>query len=211
MYFKFLLKITFALFLLMPMSALVKAESTEKAAIDSGSIKQQFDYVINKSTLYNEYRAVKAIWLNKLKSHSLDTLQLVKGELKKYQELAASQTKTIDSLTAGLNTTIEKLDKATREKNSLRIFGIKIAKYQYNSIVTIIILGLLSMLIFGFLAYKRKNAVGNQNFHDLANVKEEFEMFRKRALEREQKMARRHLDEILKYKEQSHSVKKPGA
>jgi hypothetical protein len=189
------------LFLLVCMST--KVAATEKELIDSGSLRQQFDFVINKSTPYNEYRAVRSVWLGKLKTHALDTIQHVKTQLLNYQKLSAFQAKQIDSLTNSLSLTGENLDKATLEKNSLRIFGIKIAKYKYNSIVTFIILGLLAVVIFGFIAYKRRNAIANQSVHDLANLKEEFESFRKRALEREQKMARQHLDEILKYKDKS--------
>jgi hypothetical protein len=189
---------------------LCKTFAAEPEIIDSGSIKQQFDFVINKSTQYNDYKAVRAIWLGKLKTHSLDTIDYIKTELVKFQNVSVLQSKQIDSLKNGLSQTSDKLATVSNEKNSLRIFGIKIAKAKYNSLVVLIILGLLTMLIFGFLAYKRRNSVAIQNAQDLANLKEEFDMFRKRALEREQKMARQHLDEILKYKNKSVSSGKSG-
>lgn len=206
-WFHYRISIGIFFFLICP---LVNISAAEKDLIDSGSIKQQFDYVINKSTQYNDYKAVRSVWLNKLKTHALDTINRVKSELNKYQKLSVTQAIQIDSLTATLSQTSENLTKATKEKNSLRIFGIKIAKYQYNSVVSIIILGLIAILTIGFLAFKRRNAIANQNAQDLTNLKEEFEMFRKRALEREQKMARQHLDEILKYKNNPISSGKSG-
>jgi hypothetical protein len=184
--------------------------ATDTETIDSGSIKQQFEYVINKSTQYNEYRAVRSIWLDKLKTHSLDTIASIKTGFRNYQKLSGSQAKQIDSLKVSLSETSEKLDVAIKEKNSLRIFGIKVAKGKYNTLVTIIILGLLAVLILGFLVYGRLKAASKRDIKDLADLKEEFEMFRKRALEREQKMARQHLDEIMKYKNMPGSPKKEG-
>ena len=203
MLFKKLPRIAAILIVALLMSASLKAGTTDKTLIDTGSVKQQFDYVINKSTLYSEYRAVRAVWFNKLRSHALDSLQQLKADLSRSENMVASQSKTVDSLTASLKTTSEQLAQTTKEKDTLQILGIQIAKFKYNSLVAVIILGLLALLSFGFLAFKRKNAIARQTHHDLNNLKEEFEMFRKRALEREQKMARRHLDEILKYKERS--------
>jgi hypothetical protein len=182
--------------------------AAENETIDSGSIKQQFEFVINKSTQYNEYRAVRSIWLDKLKTHSLDTIASIKTGFENFKRLSGSQSKQIDSLKFSLSETNEKLDKSITEKNSLRIFGIKVAKSKYNTLVTFIILGLLALLIVGFMLYRKLKSVSNRDSKDLSDLKEEFDMFRKRALEREQKMARQHLDEILKYKNMPGSSKK---
>ena len=43
----------------------------------------------------------------------------------------------------------------TRTKNSIKIIGLEINKTSYNSIMWIIVAGLLAVLAVGFLAFKR--------------------------------------------------------
>jgi hypothetical protein len=63
-----------------------------------------------------------------------------------------------------------------------------------------IIFGLLALLIIILLLYRKNNAVTVQTKQDLLELKNEYEIHRKRALEREEKLARQHLDELNKYK-----------
>ncbi|MBN2484672.1 MAG: hypothetical protein JXB34_01735 [Bacteroidales bacterium] len=178
--------------------------------IDSGTVKQQFDFVIGKSTRYNEYQAVRASWLEKLKRHSLDSLQHFKSELARFQELTELQAAQIDSLANGLGQISQKLETAVKEKNAIGFLGLKIEKAKYNALTWSIITGLLIVLTIGYLAYKGRNSAAKQHAKDLSELKDEFDAYRKRALEREQKMARQHLDEINKYRNQSTTTVKTG-
>jgi hypothetical protein len=182
------------------------AGSDEKTVVDTGTISQQFKYIVKKSTRYNDYRAIRVVWFNKLQSHVLDTLTNLKSDLKSSQLLIRNQSNEIDSLNAQLIETQEKLDKSTLEKNSISIFGILMPKTAYNSIVWLLIAGLIVLISILFVAYKRGHVITSRTKHELLETKEEFESHRKRAREREEKMARKHLDELLKYKYKSNQV-----
>ncbi len=185
---------------------LTHAANNDKALIDSGSIKQQFKYVISKSTRYNEYRAVKNEWLYKLQNHISDTISDLKTELNAANHLITSQVQSIDSLSNALGETHASLDQTIKEKNSINIVGIQLNKNLYNIIVWLLISGLAFGLVLLFFIYKHSLVVTVRTKHELLETKEEFETHRQRTREREEKMARRHLDEILKYKYQG---KKP--
>ena len=45
-----------------------------EATLDKGPVAGQFDYAIEKSSKYEEYRVVRTNWLYKLKSNVLDSL-----------------------------------------------------------------------------------------------------------------------------------------
>ena len=182
------------------------AAKNDKAVIDSGSIQQQFKYIISKSTRYNEYRAVKNEWLYKLQNHVIDTISDLRTELKNSNQLISNQSESIDSLTNTLSETQANLTQSTKEKNSISIVGILLNKNLYNTIVWLLIAGLGLTLGALFVAYKRSHMITVRTKHELLETKEEFDSHRKKAREREEKMARRHLDEILKYKYQG---KKP--
>jgi hypothetical protein len=182
------------------------ASTNQKNVIDTGTIQQQFRYVINKSTRYNDYRAVRSAWLSKLNTNVNDTLNYIKFNLETSGNLIQNQTRQIDSLTLALSETQNNLTITTREKNSIRFLGFLMGKTYYNTMVWMLIASLSGILVVLFIAYKRSHVVTVKTKHELLETKEEFELHRKRAREREEKLARRHLDELLKYKYKGNQV-----
>lgn len=168
--------------------------------LDSATVKQQIDYVLLRSTTYEEYKVIKRVWINKLRGNILDSLNLANTELHQRDKALASRGAELDSIHANLSDLKVKLAEVTKEKNSLKVFGILINKATFNTIISTIILGLLATLFFILFMYRRSLKVTNQTKSDLTEIKHEFEEHRKKSREREEKMARRHLDEILKYK-----------
>ena len=45
-----------------------------KKFIDSGSVKNQFDYLLNESNNYQDYKVVKQQWLLKLRNNVSDSI-----------------------------------------------------------------------------------------------------------------------------------------
>ncbi len=198
--------LTLVLFLSILPESVSAAPSEDKTVVDTGSVSEQFKFIVNKSTKYNDYRAVRASWLNKLRNNVSDTLTALKSNLKTSQTIIAGQAAKIDSLTTTLKSTRANLDETMLEKNSINFLGMLLAKNVYNSIVWLLIAGLLFLLTILFIAYKRSHVITIRTKHELLETKEEFEAHRKTAREREEKMARKHLDELLKYKYKSNQI-----
>ena len=175
-------------------------ETQEKPFIEKGTIENQFDFIFEKSYKFEDFKSIRIPWFLTLKSHVLDSLKTIKKELKKTQKLAQAKDGLLDSLKTELTKTKEDLSTVTKEKDSFRLFGILMSKNTYSSFMWIVILSLSGLLVIFILLFKRSNVITSQTKTSLAEVKEEFETFRKRTLEREEKMARKHLDELNKYK-----------
>jgi len=175
-------------------------ETQEKPFIEKGTIENQFDFIFEKSYKFEDFKSIRIPWFLTLKSHVLDSLKTIKKELKKTQKLAQSKDGLLDSLKTELAKTKEDLSTVTKEKDSFRLFGILMSKTTYSSFMWIVILSLSGLLVFFILLFKRNHVITSQTKTSLSEVKEEFETFRKRSLEREEKMARKHLDEMNKYK-----------
>ena len=60
---------------------LTAQENEIKPSLDNGPIKSQFDYLITKSSTYQDYKVVKTYWLSKLKSNVSDSLNTLEKEL----------------------------------------------------------------------------------------------------------------------------------
>ena len=167
---------------------------------ENGTIENQFKYVFDQSYTFQIYKSVRIAWFQTLRAHVLDTLKTIKKELKTTQKLVQIKDDQLDSIKSELEKTKQDLAVTTNEKNSFRFLGILMGKNTYNSMVWLIILGLAGLLVFFVLLFKRSNMITSQTKRDLSELKDEFEDFRKRSLEREEKMARKHLDELNKYK-----------
>lgn len=178
----------------------------EELSLDKGSISNQFDYVISKSSRYQDYKVVRETWLTRLKSHVADSLKNSRLELSQTQQVLQEKNNQVDSLKSQLQNTESKLESAIKEKNSIPLLGISTDKTVYNSVMIFILAALaIGLLIFIFL-YKRSNTVTIQTKNDLEQIKEEFDKYRKNAREKEERMVVKHHDEMMKLKRQQGGI-----
>jgi uncharacterized membrane-anchored protein YhcB (DUF1043 family) len=176
------------------------SQETDRPYDGKGTVETQFNFVFDKSYTFEVYKSIRIPWFQSLKAHVLDTLKTLKKDLKTNQIVIQKKDSELDSLKKELTATKQDLETSTREKNSFRLLGVLMSKSAYNSLVWLIILGLSVLLGILLLLFKRNSYVTVQTKKDLTELKDEFESFRKRSLEREEKMARKHLDELNKYK-----------
>lgn len=177
---------------------------TDKLSLNSGTLDNQFEYVLTKSGSYNNegqaYRVVKTNWLIDLKSHTLDSLQIIRKDLVATNITVKAQAQEIDDLKTSLATTKETLSNAKGEKDSMSLFGAQIGKSSYSAIMWSIIGLLLLLLLFFIYKFKNSNVITKDAKRALTELEDEFEEHRKTAVEREQKVRRQLQDEINKQK-----------
>ncbi len=167
-------------------------------ALQQEDIEGQFDVVIKKSGRYQEYKVVKQVWLNKLKSNTIDSIKTLESKLNVSNQQIEQQKTTISGLQESLNKTNEDLATVTNEKDSMSFVGASVSKSSYKTIMWLIVGGLILLLSFFIFKFKNSNAVTVQAKKALAETEAEFEDHRRRALEREQKVMRKLQDEINK-------------
>lgn len=198
---KQLFSIAFAfLFTLTSFSQTNAAQEEEKLSLNSGSIDNQFEFVIRRSNSWQDYKTVKKTWLYTLKAHTLDSLKAVHKDLADTQVVVKNQVKEIADLKLNLSNTQTDLDKTNTEKNNMALFGLQMSKSSYNVLMWSIIGGLLALLLFFIYKFNNSNSITRAAKKSLAETEEEFEEHRKTALEREQKVRRQLQDEINKQK-----------
>ncbi|WP_372751532.1 hypothetical protein [Labilibaculum sp.] len=171
-----------------------------KAYMDEGSIEEQFDYMLSKSNRYQEYKVVKISSLNTFKSNVFDSLNLAKKNLLDSKFIEKSQNLEIASLKNELETVKKELEQTRSSKDSMRFLGMDLPKATYNTIIWILILGSLLLAGLCFLLFKRSNVLTVETKQTLEEVREELDTLRKNALVREQKLARKLQDEVIKNK-----------
>ncbi len=193
--------LTFLTLLLLIGWAPLKAQTTEEVdPMTSGTIQEQFDYVIKKSSSYEDFKVVRLKSLNQLKSHASDSILQLRNAQKISQREIRAGIQKIDSLNAIVSDVRGQLQAAVKSKNALVFLGMELGKTLYNSIMWALVFILMAITIGMFLMFKRGHHVTKETKTRLAEVEAEFENHRKTALRREQKLARELMDERMKGK-----------
>lgn len=185
--------------------AVSQTNPKESLSLNNGTINNQFDYVIQKSSSWkNEegqlYKVIKNVWLTQLKTHTLDSLKAIHEDLLDTQTIVSNQKKEIADLNTKLSNIQVNLDKTNSKKNSISLFGIQMSKTGYNAFMWTIIAGLLGVFLLFVYKFNDSNKITKDAKLALTELEKEFEEHRKTALEREQKVRRQLIDEINKQK-----------
>ena len=173
-----------------------KPKFTDGLSLEKGTIGDQFQFIITRSNNYQNYKVIKREWLQTLKSHVLDSLKTFNQELANERLLVGTQKDEIQALNTKLTQANETIKSLEKEKSSVTFLGAQMNKSAYKGLVWTIIAGLLGALLFFIYRFKNSNSVTVETKNNLEELHSEFEAYKKRALEREQKV-RRQLQDVL--------------
>lgn len=146
--------------------------------LTTGSILKQIDYVENHTRIYENYRAIREDIFQKINGNILDTLSAERSRIAELQSVKAALNGSTDSLNVLLASTRVQLEEVTATKNKISVLGLEIYKRTYNTIMWILVGGLLFLMIIGFLIFKRNLVVLLRTEKDLKELKEEFATYK---------------------------------
>ncbi|AKA33705.1 hypothetical protein [Flagellimonas lutaonensis] len=179
-------------------------QAQESPSLDEGSIEEQFESLEKKSGNYRangiRYEVIKLFELNKLKKNIFDSLETANKTIADLEKAIAQNRSEINALNAKLEETTKNLNETRAEKDSMSFFGAMVSKGTYKLIMGILLFVLLLSLLFFIYRFRKSNYLTQQAKTALADLEEEYEQHRRRALEREQKISRQLQDELNKNK-----------
>ncbi|MCX6256264.1 MAG: hypothetical protein NTV31_17580 [Bacteroidia bacterium] len=178
----------------------VNGQTTMPDELNKNSLKDQLNYIEQRTRIYENYRAIREDMFQKIKGNVSDTLSAAKSKIAGLSIMTFTLRQTIDTLNTTLETTKTRLEEITRTKNSIRVLGLEVDKLTYNSILWTIVSGLVVILALGFLIFKRNLSVTLNTKKELRELKDEFEAYRKTSREAREKMSMDHFNELKKLK-----------
>jgi len=199
------LKYSVFIFLICSVFTGLQAQEGQKTqSINEGSIIDQFDFVIKKSTNWTDekgqsYEVIKRNLMLTLKAHTLDSLNAIQARLDKTKNIVSTQQKEINTLKTDLAKTEDSLASTNLEKDSLVFLGIQMSKSSYSLLMWSIISALLVLLLLFIYKFKNSNVVTKATKSALVEMEDEFTAHRRIALDREQKVKRQLQDLINKH------------
>ena len=169
----------------------------------NGSLDKQFDYVVQKSNNFQEYKVVKKDFLTILKRNSLDSINRFKTELADLKNEFSNHATIVKQLKDTLKTTQTELDKLKIAQDNVSFFGAPISKTNYNLIMWGIVSVLLLILVIFLFQLKGSKSIASDAKNALEKLEDDYEEYKRKALEKEQKLGRQLQDEINKHNKSS--------
>jgi uncharacterized membrane-anchored protein YhcB (DUF1043 family) len=179
-------------------------QNTENLTID-----QQFDELYRKSGNYQEYEVAKKTWLLDLQKNISDSIAALQIQVRDFQNQLANQAAQIADLQNSNATLTKQLADTQQAQNSIGFLGfLDMHKNAYRFVMWSLIIVVAGLFFFYLFRFKQSHVHTRNAQEALKNLEEEFDSYRARAMEREQKAMRRLQDEINKNKYSSSTAKK---
>jgi len=188
------------IFLLTACITFAQDDEVEQKTLDNGNLQEQFDYIYNESNNYKSKKVVRKVWLEKYSRNVADSIKVLKDKLNATRGSLGSS----ESIVSEKDTQIAQLQSdlatVTAEKDQIDLLGIPMQKPAYKTTMWAIIGALLLGLIVFIMRFNSSNKVTKTTKASYQEINDEFDLFKKRTLEKEQQLKRELQDEINKSK-----------
>ncbi|WP_424494394.1 hypothetical protein [Salinimicrobium sp. GXAS 041] len=173
--------------------------ATSGYAQTTNPIDEEFSDLIESSNNFKGYKVVDFGELTDLQNKTEDYIGELKNEITANEVSLQTQKETIKKLKADLANVEGQLTEVTAEKDAISFLGIPFSKATYSTLMWGIV-GVLVLTVILLLArFKSSNSKTKESRKKLIETEKEFEAYRAKALEKEQRMGRMLQDERNKH------------
>jgi preprotein translocase subunit SecF len=181
--------ILFAFFILLTVTAAVAQTPGE------ATIAEKFQELITNSNNFKGYKVVDTDQLTTLQELTSNRIIELKEEIATSKETLKARDAKIATLEAELENLKEQLATLSAEKDEIAVLGMSLSKATYNtamwSLVGILVLALALFVV----RFKRSHIHTAEARKNLAELEKEFDAYRAKSLEKEQRLGRLLQDE----------------
>ena len=148
------------------------------------NLKQQYSVFKENLNFWNGSYFMNETQLNEFYNALTDSINVLKNEISEKGNQIKSLQNELSTTNNELENTKVDLDTSIKNQNAIEVLGLNIHKSIYTLVMSLLILGLLVFLGILFLMYKRSSKVTAKTKKEYDELKEEFEVHKKNALER---------------------------
>lgn len=154
------------------------------------SMKEQFQQFKKNANTYKQYFFYEESQLNGFYDAVSDSLNYLKNTIQKQQSKQDSLTKVTETLTKQLADVKAELSETKEKVDGINAFGGTMKKQSFATLMYVLVLIFLLVALLAVFLFLRSNKITKEARNDLDYVKEEFEMFRRTAKDKEMKLNR---------------------
>ncbi|MDX8340783.1 hypothetical protein SLH46_16420 [Draconibacterium sp. IB214405] len=178
------MKKMFAVVVLMFMVFSTFAKKDVNAWKREQSMSDQYRVFKENLNFWNGSYFMKEDQLDDLYDALTDTIDVLNKSVEQRNAQIGNLNNEMSSKDEQMNTLQQELDESLKLQNSIVFLGMKINKSAYSVTMYILIAGVLLLAGFVFLLYKRSLVVTSRTKKDYNELKEEYEVHKKNALDR---------------------------
>lgn len=184
--------------LIILIALLIGFTATGQDYLKSGTISKQYNSMLEKAETYKQYKVIPRTDLKKFKNNILDSLGKSKAEYLRTQSTVNTQQTEIEQLKSELSSTQDELQQTTNEKSSINFLGVNMSKLKYKGLMWTLLGLTFSALLFFIYRFRNSSMATHGIRKQLSETQLAFDAYKKRALDKEQKISRMLQDEINK-------------
>lgn len=173
----------------------------QEASVTQNAIRNQFDHILENSESYRDLKIVKTKWLQDLKQNVSGSYAKVESQLLETKVLADNQKNEITALKNKLQQTNASLSAYTNAGPTVTFLGIEFDQVVFGTLFSILFFGSLILACLFGIKFNKSNEITKSAKNVLAELEEEYQEYKRRTIEREQKISRQLQDEINKNKQ----------
>jgi hypothetical protein len=182
---------------------MISAQNDEvvKEYLFSGKkIENKFNTMLDKAIVFKEYKLIKTVVLDDFRQNLTDFLTANQVDFANLNSELREKEKTLSNL----NTQLAALKKDNFSLNNsvtaISLFGMSFQKGTYNIIMWTFLLLFAFVAFYFAYRFMLANKITTNSKVILAEVEDEYQLFKQNSIEREQKLRRQLQDEIIKYR-----------
>lgn len=167
-------------------------------SLTSGPIDSQFYYLNRISRTQDGMKLIRRPNLDLIQKNITDSLNSFRQELGAKKDSIAGLSTEVRRLNDSIGQVRQQLATAEAKGETISLLGMEFKTGLYQTIVWLIILGLVIFLIILMASMRRNSVITKEARNNLNDLQNEFDLHRKKSLEKEQKLMRRLQDELNK-------------
>lgn len=174
-------------------------QAQETASETSNTIDEKFTEVIKSGGKYRNngkvYRVIETYKLDALQKSTKSKIEELNTSIKSLNEQIANQKTAAAQVNATLEETQQNLAQTREEKDAINFLGQPMSKGSYKTMMWSIAGVLLLSLLFFIYRFRNSHILTKEAQQKLDENEAEFDDYRRKALEKEQKLGRQLQDE----------------
>lgn len=159
------------------------------------TIDENFEELIINSNNFKGYKVVDTEQLTKLQKLTSSRISELKEEIAASKEATSAHEAQVAQLRADLESMEAQLNAVTSQKDNISFLGMSLSKAGYNTAMWSIIGVLVLALALFVIRFKRSHIHTTEARKNLSEIEKEFDAYRVKALEKEQRLGRLLQDE----------------
>lgn len=179
----------------------IATTNAQDASLNSSTIANQFDYVVQNSESYKDLKIVKRKWMDNLKESITNSYGSLETQLTDSKAIVQQQSSEIDQLKNKLQETNASLSAYTNAGPTVTFLGIEFDQFVFGTLFSILFFGSLMLTCLFAIKHNQSKAIAQNSKSILSELEDEYQEYKRKAIEREQKISRQLQDELNKQKQ----------